>query len=265
MVITATLANKEKKIQLPDTWDELYPFLYKSRSLRHQVCIAIIAMHEELIKTYVALHFIRKTGWIRHLTQHYVQHIVTNMDIRFDNLIPMHISSGFSFFTTRYHMIKPNMENASIREFIFADEYLQAYISGDPDAIYYLTALLCRRDPLTRIRQRHELDQDVRLLKRYVSSILFGRAILAVMATSLLLVLHTKQYIKATYFSILGSGSSSPTKIDFGFHNIVMDIAENGAYGDIEQVYDTALHDIFVFLIKKKQDFDQTQINSSTP
>lgn len=260
MKLTATYKTKSKTVQLPATWDELYPFISKSRDLRNKISASILSLNESMIRLCVAVHFVKQTGWMRHVQGHYIDHIVRNLDIRFDNLIPVHLVPGFSFFARRYTMVAPNMEDASIREFIFADEYLQKYISGDTSAIFHLTALLCRQDTKSRIRQRQELDQEAAFIQRYAGSILFGNQIGAAMASALMLILHTKQYLKSVYFPILGGEQPASNKIDFGFHNIVMDIAENGAFGDIEKVYDTPLHDLFVYLIKKKQDHDRSQI-----
>jgi hypothetical protein len=238
------------------------PHIHRSSSLRRAIVAAILAMDDNMLRTAVTLHFVRKTGWIRHVATHYIAHISANLEIRFDNLIPVHMVQGFRLFDRNYTFVRPTIEDASIREFIFADEYLQAYISGDVDAIYYLTALLCRRDTSARIRKRTDLDADAAFFRRYTGSLLLGARITTLMATAMMLILQTKQHIKATYYPILGGSSTAETNaIDFGFHTIVMDIAENGAYGDIEQVYDSGLHDIFVFLIKKKQDHDRMQIN----
>lgn len=266
MTVTATYDSTTRTAQVPATWDELIPFIRKSSTLRRAITASILSMNDDMLRTAVTLHFVAKTGWLRHVATHYIAHISANLEIRFDNLIPAHIVQGFRFFNRKYTFVKPTMEDASIREFIFADEYLQAYINGDPDAIYYLTALLCRIDTSSRIRKRSQLDADAAFFRRYTGSLLFGSKITTVMANAMLLILQTKQHIKATYYPILGGSSEhQPNDIDFGFHTIVMDIAENGAYGDIEQVYDTGLHDIFVFLIKKKQDHDRINHNTTPP
>jgi len=44
---------------------------------------------------------------------------------------------------------------------------------------------------------------------------------------------------------------------NFGWWGIYLDVAESGVFGALEKVYQTSIHDICIFLVKKRADANQ--------
>jgi hypothetical protein len=54
-------------------------------------------------------------------------------------------------------------------------------------------------------------------------------------------------------------GKSAPGKVDLGWHGIVLSVADGGAHGTVDQVYQLPITTLIEYLIKKRNDHIQTK------
>lgn len=181
------------------------------------------------------------------------------------------------FLFRKFALPKPEMENATIREFIIADYYLDKYVKAmegqDPKVLHYLFCLMgsmCRpvsnhslTDPRTPITSRQQAEAYAAIFERHSSSVLYARRIIDIATICLYTAISTKNFIANNYMPHLNTESGGGGGISFGWDTIVMDVAENGAFGNIKDCYDTGLHDIMIFCVKKAQEFQKAKQKES--
>lgn len=176
-----------------------------------------------------------------------------------------------SLFFRKYALCGKHMENSTIREFIIADDFLTAYVNAleaGKDAtteLYQIMGAICRpivakasADNREKLLSKEEAIHRGAFFQRHARSY-FGPDLRRVAVICLYTILSTKNFINRTYMPLLSSGEGESNPINFGWHTVVMDIAENGAFGTISEVYDKGLHDIMVFCVKKSIDHRKTE------
>ncbi len=174
-----------------------------------------------------------------------------------------------TFLFRRYALCGKHMENASIREFIIADDFLTAYVKAlksGQDAtthLYRIMGAMCRpmvsrvqSDARVPLLSKEEAIHRGATFERHAHS-WSGRRLRRIAVICLYTILGTKNFIARNYMPHL-SGEGDPDPINFGWHTVVMDIAENGAFGTISDVYNKGLHDIMIFCVKKAIDHRKT-------
>jgi len=254
-------STKASTLQLPSTWSELLPLLSKSK-LRRMITESVILLDDFTLRVAVAHQMLRPYRRMKNY-EHSVSEIVPHLEHRFDKLIDMSVPMvpELTVWFDRYISLRESMEDASLREYILADEVIQDYLTDPTEAhlcriaaVVYRPVASGHRVPLT---SREQIQPLADTLQRHMRCIVHGRYIRAAAASAILLILHTKQFVDHNYIPHLQSSSTgSNTRMDFGWHNIAMDVGENGAFGNIENTYASNFHDIMLFLMKKKQDHD---------
>ena len=275
-MLTAQVAynNKSHSLQIPQSWTDLQAILADKTVLTQ----SFLSLTPFIIRTHVATAILRAYG--RYVEPQHVSEVAAHLDFcDLTSLRDFDWSRDISFriWTHRYIMCREMLDSSTIREFIIADEYLTAYVAAleKGDAIesqkqlFYLLATVMRpanadprvteriNDQRVPLHGRTQIEHHAAILRRYSKSLLYKRAIYYAASVAVMTVLATKNFIHANYMPHLsgdgGEGSGSGG-VNFGWNTIVMDIAENGAFGDIETVYNSQLHDVMIFCVKKAQD-----------
>lgn len=275
-MLTAQVAyhNKTKGLQIPQSWSDLQALLYDKTVLTD----AFLSLTPFSIKTAVASAILQAYG--SRVTAQHVSEVAAHLD--FCSLTTMkdfnwcNDVKPIRICTHRYVMCREMLDSSTIREFIIADEYLTAYVAameqGDKKEsqkqLFLLLACVMRpsnadhkdtqrnNDERVPLHGRTQVEHHAAILRRYSQSLLYKKAIYYAASIAAMTVLATKIFIHENYMPHLtgDDGEGGDGGLNFGWNTIVMDLAENGAFGDIEQVYNSQLHDIMIFCIKKAQD-----------
>lgn len=105
---------------------------------------------------------------------------------------------------------------------------------------------------------RQEIEKYSKTLKRF--SFFFPR--LKYRAAALVYAMGSLQFIRDLYATTIfrPSNDTNPVRlISFGWYSIAQDIAQAGAYGDINQVLDTRFHDLATYLISRQNQADRLE------
>jgi len=260
--MTLEYQNKKTEIQLPSAWKELYPYLQRS-----SFCRALLTLNDFVIKVDIAEKLLSA---FRHNTAH-TAWVVPHIQVSLSKTADLDWSSHhhLNIWGMRYDMPRMMMENSTILEFIAADKSLEKYVtaisSGDvvnaEKYMYRIMGILCRpatgsnpNDRRVPFKSMEQADIYGRIFQRYADTWVHGRQILRTAAICVITVLSTKNFIADNYIPHLTGGNGAARGIDFGWDSVVMDIAENGAMGDMDTVYNTNVHQVMLFCIKKTQD-----------
>jgi hypothetical protein len=275
-MLTATVAynNKSHSLQIPQSWTDLQAILSDKTILTQ----AFLSLTPFIIRTHVASAILK--SYSRHVEPQHVSEVAAHLDFcDLKSLRDFDWSRDISFriWTHKYIMCREMLDSSTIREFIIADEYLTAYVgaleSGDVSEsqkqLFLLLATVMRpanddprvteriNDGRVPLHGRTQIEHHAAILRRYSKSLLYKKSILYAASVAVMTVLATKNFIHANYMPHLnaeGGEGGAPSGVNFGWNTIVMDIAENGAFGDIETVYNSHLHDVMIFCVKKAQD-----------
>ena len=266
--IHISIGSKSEILKLP-TWKELRDFVPMD---------IFLTMSPFVIKTWAASHLLKKYK----PTPAQVAQVSQVIDFDMSDLSDFDLSNDHTFRLNgrEYHICRQQMENSTMREFIISDDFLSKYVEAinhqkpAEDHLYHLMGAMCRpqrlqknpgdrRIPLLNIQHAKSLGA---VFKRHARSLANKKDITLAAMICLYTALSTKNFIAKTYMPHLSGGENTGSRsIDFGWHTIVMDIAENGAFGTIEEVYNTNLHDIMVFCVKKALDAAAQVKNSIKP
>ncbi len=171
-----------------------------------------------------------------------------------------------------------NGENLACLEFALCDDLYGQYVSKqDSAALNLLTWALWReKEPDSKLRAARGDDRvllsgigEVREREKH-----YGTAPVEMQVQSLLYFAGLKQYLQAVYgayiFEQPDDDDDTPpqpasTTPNFGWWGIFQAVAEAGIFGDNEKVFQTNLHEVCVYLVRKKVESDRTRSASSTP
>jgi len=270
---TAMIADKSDSLQIPTNWKEL-----RAIGMSHsRLTPSLLTLSPFHIQIAIAQYLLRKytyhAGHVTEVMSHLGFCELTNMA----SLRDFDWSDDLTLWVWgRYAMVRPHMDNATMREFIMADDYLTKYVAAleahkadDAETnLYKLLATVCRpvnADAATSIKLndrrvpltgRDQVERIAAVLRRDAKSLTGGKIRYAA-AVAVMTVLATKNFIAQNYMPHLTAdedGGGNGRSVNFGWHTVVMDIAENGAFGDMDVVYDSQLHDVMVFCVKKAND-----------
>jgi hypothetical protein len=267
--VLVSYGSKSENVKLP-TVGELFPFL------RSEV---LLSLNSFVISAHAAAKILRPyKPAAYHINELSKQIEFSIPDIKNINWIE---GQSLTINFKKYGLCKPEMENATIREFIITDYFLNLYVksleagdtAGSLKHLYGLMGAMCRpmdyqsiTDPRTRIKSRQQAQVYGAIFERYSHAMYYRRRIIDIATICLYTAISTKNFINTNYMPHLGGGDGPATGPSFGWDTIVMDVAENGAFGKISEVYDTGLHDIMIFCVKKSMDFakQQSQLNNTS-
>lgn len=172
----------------------------------------------------------------------------------------------------RYAFTKPKGANVTAVEFALCDDYYSQFMAGDPLALLRLMACLWREEDQDRPAMLRRGDARVLLYsKEEVESrveALHGVGQGAALQ-GLLWFIGMKQLVHKMYGNWIFQAAEQEEEEDpiakkpestgpnFGWWGIFLDVAESGVFGTLEKVYQTPIHDICIFLVKKRADANQ--------
>ena len=170
---------------------------------------------------------------------------------------PVPILESFTHHGIEYHLPRPNFEDGCAIEFPVADRFLEEYAAtNDERELLKLVATLAR--PLehgqrAKLLNRHEAETRAEMLRGLP---------LEISIAVMLYFVGVKEFVSKSYDKWL-FGSDDDDDNDefedadapkFGWWGAYLGIAENGAFGNYEQVLQTNFHRIAMFLIEKKKE-----------
>lgn len=165
-----------------------------------------------------------------------------------------------------YFLPKPKGENLSCIEYPLADEFYSAYIENfNFDDLLRLTATLARPENSTPTQSLQRGDRrqplhsrteiEVRAEKLRTLPVEIQTAILYYFA-------GLKQRISNTYGHYLFDETPddeteiTPTAPNFGWWGVFQSVAEGGVFGRLDEVCQASLHEVCVYLVRKKLEAD---------
>lgn len=165
---------------------------------------------------------------------------------------------------TRYVLAKPMGRNVTAGEFAVCDDlYKQVIDKNDLDALRTLTAILFRERDADREAARargdertpyRNKDEATARIKR------MGEPPVEMQLQALYYFAGLKQVIHRLYgrhiFQNENTESTAPAGPDFGWWGVLQGVAESGVFGDLRSTYQSFLHEVCVFLVRKKQESD---------
>ncbi len=177
-----------------------------------------------------------------------------------------------------YHFPTPKGANTTCLEYAIADEYYKEFVAGDAEALPLLAATLWREEDKDAAAALRRGDRRVRL---YDKAEIEARArLLRDMPEDLQLQALTffgglKQYVHRVYGKWIfeeqeededddTQGAEKPGRgPDFGWWGILQQVAEARVFGNVQEVYQASLHEVCVFLVRKR--IEQENIRSQAP
>ena len=164
--------------------------------------------------------------------------------------------------------------NVSCIEFALCDDYYKEFTDGNADALLRVSACLWREeeedgrealkrgDARTPLHSKDEVEARVKRLEGVAHEV----HIQALMWWIGMKVLVNKMYGKWLFEEeeeeedmdepayAKASAGKGP---NFGWWGIFFDVAESGTFGPLDKVHQASIHDICIFLVKKRADANQ--------
>lgn len=169
-----------------------------------------------------------------------------------------------------YVFPKPKGPNVSGVEFALCDDLYKQFSDGDTDALLTLSAAIWRERDTDEAAALRRGDARVPLVSKEEAearAVRMAKAPAEMHLQALLWFAGLKLYVHRVYGKWLfeeeeeddeepdneqpATNSQQP---NFGWWGIFLDVAEAGVFGRLEQVYQTSIHDICIYLVKKRAD-----------
>lgn len=194
---------------------------------------------------------------------------------------PEPLFSSFEYKGCRYHLPKAKFKNGTCLEYPIADDYYNAFVAGDNEALLLLTATLCRKakDKVNDVERTGDIR--IEMLSRSEAEANAIRMTGLPMEVQIGVMLYfggVKQYIHDTYAGWIfqkpdpdnADAESEGDGVMFGWWGVYMDIAESAVFGNLQQVYQSNFHTLCMYLTKKKKEADDAErrnrlMSASTP
>lgn len=278
MIAEISYKNKSKKVELPQDWGGALP-LFANRSLR--IYWAKFILMGDMISAHVVYVSRLLRGLYGSASAIDVDTLVSAMPWMARTIEKLDIPIYPIYKALHIPMVmrcawcKDMGQNITLREFIYLDEYLDKYAQEDGMAIYELLATLCRpvdkdilegwcRDDVRiPLRSRDEVAVRAKVIAEYDKCYYMHADIQMCLAAALLMTIKIKQVANDLFIRHLRSGASNDDEnnagggINFGWHTVAQDVAESGAFGTLDQVYDSPFYDLGMYLLKKKSEADR--------
>jgi hypothetical protein len=187
---------------------------------------------------------------------------------------------SFHFEGIEYVFPSAKGGNITAIEYALADEFYQQGVAGDENGYLMLTACLWREalksdkkalkrgDRRSRLFSREEVEARAETLKRaptemHIQAIAWWVGFKTLMREMYKTWLFSDPDEEEDEEGI--EKAAKPSGPDFGWWGIYLDIAETGIFGDIKQVHQTPIHDICIYMVKRKAAEMAANITSSRP
>lgn len=275
------LRPRRFSLQMPRSWGEVTPLARRQRWWRWVITLprpaATRAMVRDLLPKWARrqisdLDFAGLT-----LLLDWIQPTETTDEVP----VPTFTVDGIE-----YHFPAPKGRNVKCLEFAIGDQYYQRFVAGEAEALMLLVATVWReqeRDGAMALRRN---DSRAPL---YSSGEVEARAILLqhapeeMVLQALLYFGGLKAYIHKVYGKWLfeqpdddddeeeddadtakkpDQKTGSP---DFGWWGVFQSVAEGGVFGNLDQVYQTSLHDVCIYLVRKRAESNNAPEPKQSP
>lgn len=185
--------------------------------------------------------------------------------------------SEFSLGDRTYYFPSAQGANMACLEFALADEYYAKYqATPTPYNLALLTACLCREANKDEAQAKRRDDVRCLLYSRTQveqSAKLLQYAPLEIHTAALLYFAGMKQDMHRIYKTWLfedtdteedededdPTPSAGPSGPDFGWWGVFQMVAESGLFGDVNTVYQASIHDVCVYLVRKRVEAEETR------
>lgn len=184
-----------------------------------------------------------------------------------------HITHG----GTMYVFPAPKGKNVTCLEFALCDDLYKQVIDGDDSALATLSAVLWRERDKDEQAALRRSDARVLLhssMEAESRAARLKKAPAEMQHQALLYFEGLKLYVHRMYGKWLfeqeddddeeeesdTTGQRAPETSsgpNFGWWGVFMQVAESGVFGDLKQVYQTSLHDICIYMVKKRAEAEQ--------
>lgn len=255
--------------QLPESWTDIpYPE-------RRKVFRANCTSQDEAARLILKKRIPRR--WRRLLTamdvvamRAVLDRYLTNVSDCTQVALPWIRHKGVLFF-----LPEENGRNMACAEFAVADNYYEKMLKGDVEALHLMTYTLYRmkeKDEAAALRRGdvrvpfHSYTESAAMLNAY------GPPPMEMQVQATMYMSGLKAWIHRVYGSWIfeqpdedeesdesPGAASTPNGPDFGWWGILQAVAEGGVFGPLEQVYQSNLHEVCVYLVRKRQEADRLQ------
>lgn len=172
----------------------------------------------------------------------------------------------------RYYLPAEDFENGQAIEYPIADDYFTKYLNTEKE-IYLdkLIATICRPAKyrfgiLDKAHFNKNGDPRIPLLSRdqaEAAAPIFEKLPQEVKFSILMYFNGIKELVFDSYGEFLFEGvnddHSENNGVSFGWWGVYMDIAKEGAFGPLHQVYQSNFHSICMYLVQQKDRYDQRE------
>lgn len=261
-------------LHLPEFWEEVQPLRRRQRWWRWVMALPRPAAQRAMVRDLLPRHFRRILSDLD-MAALAMQLDWTGGDPQCDQVpIPHTTHVG-----RMYHFPTAKGENTTCIEYALADDYYKQFADGDAEALFRLSATLWRESDhdadaaLRRGDKRVPLCDKAEVEKR---AAVLREAPAEIHLQALHFFGGLKKYIHRVYGNWLfeqpeedeeGEAASADAKAgspDFGWWGVFQQVAEAGVFGhDVRQVYQAPLHEVCVYLVRKR--VQEQQMNSQMP
>lgn len=178
-----------------------------------------------------------------------------------------------------YHFPAPKGQNVCCLEYALADDTYTKFVDGAADNLPQLVATIIRESDTDKAGALKRNDKRVALYSKSEAEERSHRQRKLPPEYTVQALLYfggLKAYIHRVYGSWLFEASEddegdedAPKESkasrgpDFGWWGMFQQVAEAGVFGNLQQVYQTSIHDVCIFLVRKRIEADSVNANSS--
>jgi hypothetical protein len=257
-------------LRIPQRWSEVAPIGRRERWWRWVVTMEPPAAKSRILRDLVPLRFRRAmtdldfAALSSHLDWLEVKPDTENAPL-----------DGFTHNDVQYAFPNAKGANVSCIEFALCDDYYKEFSEGNADALLRVSACLWReeddneREALRRGDARVPLysKEEVEARVKRLEGVAHEVHIQALLWWVGMKMLVSKMYgnwlfeqddeddeDEPAYAKASAGEGKGP---NFGWWGIFLDVAESGTFGPLDKVYQTSIHDICIFLVKKRAEANQ--------
>jgi hypothetical protein len=286
-MIEAILTNNKRRrwnpfrrrrfvLRIPQRWEEVTPLARRERWWRWVATLTPPEAKGRILRDLIPMPWRRKMldteqGAI-------VAHLEWVMPVPDAEVIPL---ESFYHRDIRYVFPKPKGQNVSCVEFALCDDYYKEFVGGDAEALLRVSACVwreedeCEREMLKRGDERVTIHSQAEVEARVVN---MTGAPQEVHIQALMWWMGMKILVNRMYGKWLFEDDEDEEEEDepataeapantgpnFGWWGIFLDVAESAVFGPLEKVYQASIHDICIFLVKKRAEANRSP-ESPTP
>jgi len=261
------LRRRDFVLQVPERWDEAGSLRRRQRWWRWIIALPRPAAQRAMLRDLLR-HLPRSIlGQLPPLDFAALASLLdwTQAEMQCDQVPVPHCTVGGRM----YHMPTAKGANVTCLEYAIADDYYSQFVQGDPTALLHLVATIWREqhadsaDALRRGDKRAPLFDKAEIEARAVR---LKKMPEDLQLQALMYFAGLKKYVHRVYgkwiFEQPDEGEEPDEKRqesrgpDFGWWGILQQVAESGTFGIIAQVNQASIHEVCVFLVRKRIEAD---------